>query len=310
MAADGTGRVQIDFADAPRGPLTVVLAGAGGSSGPATTRLQLYNASGPAAAEVLPPSDLATGRTLVYDEEFEHPLSISRDGLGADYAAAKPNRSGAEDFGDAIFPDPRLGFDNLQVVDEQYLRIKVEPNPPGFEDPNPWNRSRVGGLLASARTGGSGFSAQYGYFEARMLAPVAPGTWPAFWTLPAPNLAVAQPVEAEVDAVELYGNDPLQTCHSTHQHQGGEDEPNTQCEQIFRSAEAALGWHVYGVDVTPTGITFFVDGKQVATAPQITGGDQPMFFMVNLALGGGWPVELDNVGNRAALYVDYVRVYT
>lgn len=32
--------------------------------------------------------------------------------------------------------------------------------------------------------------------------------------------------------------------------------------------------------------------------------------MVNLALGGGWPVELDNVGNRAALYVDYVRVYT
>jgi hypothetical protein len=34
-----------------------------------------------------------------------------------------------------------------------------------------------------------------------------------------------------------------------------------------------------------------------------------MFFLVNLALGGGWPVKLGGVQDRAALYVDYVRVY-
>jgi hypothetical protein len=34
-----------------------------------------------------------------------------------------------------------------------------------------------------------------------------------------------------------------------------------------------------------------------------------MFFMVNLALGGGWPIDLAAVQDRATAYVDYVRVY-
>ena len=34
-----------------------------------------------------------------------------------------------------------------------------------------------------------------------------------------------------------------------------------------------------------------------------------MFFLVNLALGGGWPIALEPVQDRAMLYVDYVRVY-
>ena len=41
-----------------------------------------------------------------------------------------------------------------------------------------------------------------------MLAPAAPGTWPAFWMLPSDNLIKPQPVVAEIDAVELYGHDP------------------------------------------------------------------------------------------------------
>ena len=61
--------------------------------------------------------------------------------------------------------------------------------------------------------------------------------------------------------------------------------------------------------MTPTDITFFIDGRVVATAPQVEGGGAPMFFLVNLALGGGWPVDLRAVQERAVLYVDYVRVY-
>jgi hypothetical protein len=34
-----------------------------------------------------------------------------------------------------------------------------------------------------------------------------------------------------------------------------------------------------------------------------------MFFLVDLALGGGWPVDLRAVQDTAALYVDYIRVY-
>jgi beta-glucanase (GH16 family) len=257
----------------------------------------------------------STGRTLAYAEEFDRPLSLSRNGIGADYAAAKPTYWGDQDFGGAVFPYPDWGFDNVRVVDDRYLRIDVAPAPPGFVDPQGWGRKHLGGLLASARQGGSGFSAQYGYFEARMLAPAVPGTWPAFWTLPSDNLDAPTPVEAEFDAVELYGHDPRKVCQSTHAHRSDQDAHGSDqddgiahCVQHFATERAALSWHTYGVSVLPTGITFYVDGRVTATAPQVEGGDAPMFFLVDLALGGGWPIDLRSVQDRAALYVDYVRV--
>jgi len=36
---------------------------------------------------------------------------------------------------------------------------------------------------------------------------------------------------------------------------------------------------------------------------------QPFFFLINLATGGGWPVDLSRYDGRADMYVDYVRVY-
>ena len=142
-----------------------------------------------------------------------------------------------------------------------------------------------------------------------MLAPAAPGTWPAFWMLPSDNLVAPTPTVAEIDAVELYGHEPTAACHSTHDYNSPHDDGVARCGTRFDSDRAALAWHTYGVSVLPTGITFYIDGHAVATAPQVDGGGAPMFFLVNLALGGGWPVDLSAVQDRAALYVDYVRVY-
>jgi beta-glucanase (GH16 family) len=139
--------------------------------------------------------------------------------------------------------------------------------------------------------------------------PVAPGTWPAFWVLPSDNLVVPQPVVAEVDAIELYGHDPTSACNSTHDYRDGEDGGVADCGPRFATTRSALSWHTYGVSITPVEITFYVDGMVVSTAPQVGGGRAPMFFLVNLALGGGWPVDLTGTQNRARLYVDYVRVY-
>ena len=77
----------------------------------------------------MPSSVAAHGRSLVFAEEFNEPVSITRTGDEADYAAAKPTHGGAEDFGDAIFADPAKGFDTLGVVDSRYLRVEVQPAP-------------------------------------------------------------------------------------------------------------------------------------------------------------------------------------
>ena len=304
----GTATVVLDISATPPGPFTAKVEATGLGRRTRALFLPLYRASDGTVARV-PSSAPAQGRNLVYAEEFEGPLSVNRTGLDADYAAAKPTHSGVEDFGDAIFADPGLGLDNVTVVDNRYLRLGVQPNPPGFTDPQGWGRTRVGGLLAPARQGGSGFAAQYGYFEARMLTTAAPGTWPAFWLLPSDNLVRPQPAVAEIDAVELYGHEPTGACHSTHEYVGGRDGGVAQCGRRFADERAALTWHTYGVSVTPSEITFFLDGRKVTKSPQVKGGSAPMFFLVNLALGGGWPVVLEPLQNRAVLYVDYIRVY-
>lgn len=305
-APTGPTTLPIDLSSVPPGPMTVAVEATGANMSSATVYLQLYRPG--RSAELLPPTAAAIGRTLVYGEEFDRPVSLRYDGRGADYAAAKPNSYGAEDFGAAVFPDPALGFDTVGVLDGM-LQIRTQPSPAGYEDPGGYGRRDIGGLLASARSGGSGFAAKYGYFEARMLAPAAPGTWPAFWMLPAGNLVRPLDPLAEIDVTEMYGHDPAGACHSTHEFRGDDDGGVAACGERFPSARDALTWHTYGAAVLPTGITFFIDGQVVATAPQVAGGDQPMFFMLDLALDGGWPVDLTGVQGRTALYVDYVRVY-
>ena len=307
--SSGLATLTMDVGAISPGPLTVRVQAKGRGRPSKTAFFQLYRGAADGRAANVPTSVAVGGRSLVFAEEFNEPVSITRTGYGADYAAAKPTHSGAEDFGDAIFADPAKGFDTIGVVDNRYLRVEAEPASAGLADPQGWGRTRLGGLLSSARPGGSGFSAQYGYFEARILAPAAPGTWPAFWMLPSDNLAKPEPVVAEIDAVELYGHDPTGACHSTHEHRGGADGGVARCGTRFSSERAALAWHTYGVSLTPADITFFIDGRVVATSPQVEGGGAPMFFMVNLALGGGWPVDLRAVQERAVLYVDYVRVY-
>ena len=85
----------------------------------------------------------------------------------------------------------------------------------------------------SARPGGSGFAARYGHFEARILAPASPGTWPALWLLPSDNLIEPKSTVAEIDAVELYGHDPRGACHTTHSYFNGR---NVGRDRAVRSA--------------------------------------------------------------------------
>lgn len=305
---EGVALVDLTTAFLPAGPFTVLLEASSRNKPIRAMYFQLYKAGVPQTTVAMGTSP-GQGRSLVYSEEFNRPLSITRTGSGADYAASKPQVSSVQDFGAAIFADPASGLGNVQVVGDQYLQISVKPKPAGLADPQGWRRRYVGGLLSSARPGGSGFSGQYAYFEARMLAPQAPGTWPAFWMLPSPSLVAPESAVAEIDAVELYGHSPESSCQTTHQYVGNKQSGIANCARRWTSIETALQWHTYGVSVDPTTIRFYIDNKLVATAPQVRGGADPLFFMVNLALGGGWPIDLAATGGHASLYVDYIHVY-
>jgi beta-glucanase (GH16 family) len=62
--------------------------------------------------------------------------------------------------------------------------------------------------------------------------------------------------------------------------------------------------------VKPDTFVFYLDNVEVLRVPASPLAVQdPTYFMVNLATGGGWPVDLSRYGNIVDMYVDYIRVY-
>lgn len=299
----GTARISVPMRALLHGPTAVKIT-AGAVKVP--LYVQFVNDSG--VMQRVPASAPARGMDLKYREQFNAPLSVSRSGASAQYASGKPNGYGVDDFGDAIFAQPTHAGGNLSTLQGGYLRIRSTALRTGQVDPAGFGRRAVGGLVSSAHMGGSGFSAQYGYFEARMLGPAGAGTWPAFWLLSTGSLYGLTPSTAEIDAVELYGDNTQGACQTVHSWMK-KPTGKAYCAPLRNDGDWALKWHTYGARVTPTGTDFYIDGALTAHAPVVVDNDQSFFFLVNLALGGGWPVNLSGTRSQVDLYVDSIRVW-
>jgi beta-glucanase (GH16 family) len=66
-------------------------------------------------------------------------------------------------------------------------------------------------------------------------------------------------------------------------------------------------YHDYGVSVEPDNIIFYLDHREVSRAPTPVEHMGPLFILLNLALGSGFPI--DQTENPSYMYVDYVRAY-
>ena len=155
------------------------------------------------------------------------------------------------------------------------------------------------GLITSFKS----FRMQYGYFEMSAKMPRGAGLWPAFWLLPASG---AWP--PEIDVVEQIGSATTiyQTLHYVSA--GIRAEKGTS----VTVADTAAGFHTYAVDWEPTTITIYFDGRQTASWPTPSDMHQPMYILINLAVGGAgsWPGPPDgSTMFPANMYIDYVRAY-
>ena len=200
------------------------------------------------------------------------------------------------DFGDARFTDP--GPDGPFLVKNGVLAIKAWQERSGV-----WRS----GLIAAADPTGAHEGTRYGYFEARMKMPPGPGTWPAFW-LAAAKAPQDPDRNVEIDVIEYYGKF-TDSYHSV-LHVWYADRPKSRgAGTLTHVPDGSLvqGFHTYGVDISPQAIVFFLDGKKTwsqPTPPELSG---PLYPLVNLALGSGFPI--DKTPNPSTLLVDYVHVY-
>jgi len=112
----------------------------------------------------------------------------------------------------------------------------------------------------------------------------------------------------EIDVVEYYGKFTSSYQVVTHVWRTDASK-NKGSMQKFSVPDGSLvqDFHTYGVDISPKEMVFFLDRKPVWTQPTPEELDSPLYPLVNLALGSGYPI--DQTPNPSTLLVDYVHVY-
>jgi beta-glucanase (GH16 family) len=231
-----------------------------------------------------------SGYELTFNEDFDR-LDVSAWGPGTRWIAHTPWRG---DFGDAAFADPTPDFPF--TIKDGILRIEARKGADGK-----WRS----GLLASTDPQGNGFVQQFGYFEMRAKLPPGSGVWPAFWLIANRD----EKTSAEIDVLEYYGVGP-DVYHSTVHvwpKIAGVEKQTHHIRHKVPYGSLYEDFHTYGVSVESDSIIFYLDRKEMGRVKTPPEHHRPMFILLNLALGSGWPI--DKTINPSYMYVDYVRAY-
>jgi beta-glucanase (GH16 family) len=176
------------------------------------------------------------------------------------------------------------------------------------------------GVYTSARLKSQGlFSFMYGRIEARIKMPESQGMWPAFWLLGNNIATVDWPACGELDVMEhVDGSNPENKGYDWVQasvHGTGLDGGTPYTAPGF----SAAAWHTYGMIWSQGKIEYYVDDPtkiyETFTTNNTAGTwpfDQgPQFILLNLAVGGSWPGNVDaTTVFPSEMLVDYVRIYT
>lgn len=147
------------------------------------------------------------------------------------------------------------------------------------------------------------FATRFGYFEIRAKVPKGKGLWPAIWLLPS-----TQKPLPEIDIMEVLGH--ATNVLQLHIHYDDDGEPRNPGVEV-RTSDLSSGWRTYGLDWSRDAVAWYLDGREVwryeerAHIP-----DEPMYLLLNLAVGGDWPGAPDgNTVFPADFLIDYVRVW-
>jgi beta-glucanase (GH16 family) len=247
-----------------------------------------------------------------HDEFDQHPLKSGKwvphyaggaNWPGARYWGGKGSdvrRKDAYNGEQQIYVDPRyagrghlpLGLNPFKVRNG-ILSIIASRTPPELK----WflfDNEYVSGILTTQES----FSQKYGYFEIRSKIPIGTGVWPAFWLLA--NDGGWPP---EIDVMEGRGQRPGDLVMTTHWRiPSGKIE---SCGFDFLLAGASTEFHDYGTLWLPDRLIYFIDRRPVTDIKVPIGFDDPMYMIVNLAMGAKYFTGVGVVDGESPLMVEF-----
>ena len=156
---------------------------------------------------------------------------------------------------------------------------------------------------------------RYGYFEARVKLPKAPGLWPAVWMMPDRGPQATGDRQStnnggmEYDFIEhLTRFGPNRYNVALHWDGYGADHKKTGDDGIYVQPDAE-GYVVAGFLWQPGKVVFYANGKEVAHRADSRIGDVPSYLLVTLVAGGWGGNDLTGAGLPDELVVDWIRAW-
>lgn len=156
---------------------------------------------------------------------------------------------------------------------------------------------------------------QPGKFEIKARLHGTKGAWPAIWLKPYEHAKYPWPSGGEIDIMERLNHNHIvyQTVHTNYTvHKGNTKTPKSGGTfPIDRE-----GWNVYGVEIHPDRIQFFINGEPTLCYPKVNDGADgqfpfyiPQFLLIDMQLGGKWVGEVDLNDLPVEMEVDWVKYY-
>ncbi len=130
----------------------------------------------------------------------------------------------------------------------------------------------------------SQYSFTYGRVDVVAKLPNARGSWPAIWLLPQKRV---WPPEIDILEGMSWGN------HKTQIHSGlipaKEDGIETYADWFDVGVDPSQDFHTYSLEWTKDTLSMMFDGREIWRKPTPPSMNQPMYLIINLAVGGKWP---------------------
>lgn len=258
--------------------------------------LACLHADAAAAAE---PFGIGGQWQLVFNEDFDAPLSPDKW-----TSCYWWDNDGCTNLGNSELQWYRP--ENVIVSDGQLILRAKQESVTGHEGRiyDYTSGMVTSGRHYSERTGTDRFATTYGYFEIRAKVPAGKGLWSAFWLLPS-----SQKSKPEIDVMEVLGHatDVLEM----HAHYLDADGASQNPGSEVRVPDMSKEFHTFGLDWRRDAIVWYFNGEEkwrYSVAEHIS--KEPMYILLNLAVGGEWPGSPEASTRFPADYIiDYVRVW-
>jgi beta-glucanase (GH16 family) len=253
----------------------------------------------PGAPEAdVPELHVPAGYSLVWSDEF------ATDGLPDPskwtYDTGR-NKQGWHNHEKQYYSGPRA--ENAQVRDGRLVITARRERLPEAAD---WG----GQEYTSARLLTAGRAEwTYGHFEIRAKLPCGRGTWPAIWMLGSKG---DWPAVGELDIAELVGREPTKVFSTVHTASGSGGNGAGAATEV---PDACGAFHTYQMQWTPQQARFGIDGRTHFVYKNAGKGrhqwpfDAPQFLILNVAIGGDFGGDVDDLIFPVRMEIDFVRVY-